>query len=78
MPRQTVTTEQVWLLVAEAAHRPLSREQVIEQRTLALRRQLQYLSYRAQRGRQTAYDEAARQDVEALAVAIWLLPAEAE
>ncbi len=78
MPRQTATTEQVWQLIADAAHSPLSREQVIEQLTLALRRQVQYLTYRERRGRQTAYDEIAQQDVEALARAIWLLQAEAE
>ena len=69
MPRQRITTDQVWQLVADATHSPLSREQVIEQVLLALRRQ-QYLTYREQRGRQTAYDEVARQDVEALARAI--------
>jgi hypothetical protein len=73
MPRQTITTEQVWQLIADAAHSPLSREQVIEQLTFALRRQLQYLSYRARRGRQTAYDEVAHSDAEALARAIYLL-----
>lgn len=78
MPRQTVTTEQVWQLIADAAHSPLSREQVIEQLTLALRRQVQYLAYRERRGRQTAYDEVAQADVEALARAIHLLQEKAE
>ena len=62
MSRQRITTEQVWQLVADAAHSPLSRAQVIEQLTLALRRQLQYLAYREQRGRHTAYDEVAKSD----------------
>lgn len=70
MPRQIVTTQQVWQLIADAAHSPLSREQVIEQLTLALRRQL---AYREQRGRQTAYDEVAHSDMETLARAIHLL-----
>jgi hypothetical protein len=73
MPRQPVTTEQIWQLIADAAHSPLSREQVIEQLALALRRQVQYLAYRERRGRQTAYDEVAHSDVEALARAIYLL-----
>ena len=34
MPRQPITTEQVWHLIADAAHSPLSREQF----SLALRR----------------------------------------
>ena len=68
-----ITIEQVWQLIADAAHSPLSREQTIELLVLALRRQLQYLAYREQRGRQTAYDEVAQQDVEALARAIHLL-----
>jgi hypothetical protein len=57
MPRQLITTEQVWQLVADAAHSPLSREQVIEQLMLALRRQIQYLAYRERRGRYTTYDQ---------------------
>lgn len=73
MPRQIVTTQQIWQFITDAAHSPLSREQVIEQLTLALRRQLQYLAYREQRGRQTPYDEVAHSDVEALARAIHLL-----
>lgn len=73
MPGQRVTTEQVWQLIADAAHSSLSREQVIEQLTLALRRHLQYVSYRERRGRHTAYDEVAKPDVEALARAIHLL-----
>jgi RNase P subunit RPR2 len=77
-PEMPITTEQVWQLIADAAHSPLSREQVIEQLILALRRQLQYLSYRQRRGRQTAYDEVASQDVEALTRAIWLLQEKAE
>jgi hypothetical protein len=75
MPRQLITTEQVWQLVADAAHSPLSREQVIEQLLLALRRQIHYLSYRERRGRHTAYDEVAELDVAALARAIHLLQA---
>jgi hypothetical protein len=29
MPGQTVTTERFWQLIADAAHSPLSREQMI-------------------------------------------------
>jgi hypothetical protein len=76
MSRPTITPEQVWQLVADAAHSPLSREAVIEQLALALRRQLHYLSYRERRGRHTSYDEVAQQDVEALARAIYLLQEE--
>lgn len=70
-----MTTEQVWQVIADAAHSSLSREQTIEQLVLALRRQLQYLAYRERQSRQTAYDEVAQQDVEALARAIHLLQA---
>lgn len=35
MARQSVTTEQIWLFIADAAHSPLSPEQVIEHLTLA-------------------------------------------
>ena len=73
MRRPLITTEQVWQLIADAAHSPLSPEQTIEQLLLSLRRQLQYLSYRERRGRHTAYDEVAQQDMEALAWAIRLL-----
>lgn len=76
MARPGVTTEQVWQLIADAAHSPLSREQTIEHLILALRRQLHYLSYRERRGRHTAYDEVAKSDIEALARAIWLLQKE--
>ncbi|HLW02745.1 MAG TPA: hypothetical protein VKT82_29085 [Ktedonobacterales bacterium] len=75
MRRPLITTEQMWQLIAYATHSPLSQEQVTEQLLLALRRQLQYLAYRERRGRQIAYDEVAKRDVEALARAIHLLQA---
>lgn len=76
MQKPLITTKQVWQLIADSAYSPLSREQTIEQLTLALRRQVQYLAYRAQRRHQTAYDEVAQQDIEALARAIHLLQEE--
>ena len=73
MAKQRLTTQQIWQFIANAAQSPLSREQVIEQLILALRRKLNYLAYREGRGRQTAYDEALSSDVEAIARAIVFL-----
>lgn len=73
MPRERVTPEQVWQLIAAAAHTLLTCEQVIDQLLLALRRDLNYLAYRERRGRQTAYDELKASDVETVARAIHFL-----
>ena len=66
-------TQRVWQLLAEARTSSMTRETVIEQLILSLRRNLSYLARRMRDGRQTAYDEALERDLEAMARAVALL-----
>lgn len=66
-------TAKVWQMLADARAAPMRREEIAEQLTLCLRRDVAYLAYRARRRRHTSFDEVKEQDVMALAQAIVLL-----
>ena len=66
-------TQRVWQMLTNAQTGTLATAEVIEELVFSLRRQVWYLAYRRRGGCQTAYDEVAHSDVDALARAIHLL-----
>jgi hypothetical protein len=66
-------TKDVVLLLNAASASPLPRQEVIARLGAALQRNLGYLAYRKRRGRQTAYDAALEQELEAVASAVHYL-----
>lgn len=66
-------TEKVWQMLADARAAPMRREDVIEQLTLCLRRDVAHLAHRARKHRHTPFDDVKEQDLVALAHAIVLL-----
>ncbi len=66
-------TAHVWQMLAAARTSPLTHAEVIEELTLSLRWDVAYLARRANKGRQTAYDEVLGRSLAARARAVVLL-----
>ncbi len=60
-------------LLNAASSNPLPLDEVVTRLGAAIQRHLNYLAYRQRRNRQTAYDEALEQELEAIASAIHYL-----
>lgn len=67
------TAQAALVLLNEANAHPLPLDEVLARLGATLQRNLNYLAYRARRNRQTAYDEALEQELEAIACAIHYL-----